>query len=97
MVSDSVASFRDLKFSPLPSPQIGRGAIHWFINGYGVSVIRSAATQGKYEVLMMKGSVIEGKWEICEDRGELLVKGGLTELEVSGIMRDIDSMKKGEL
>ena len=97
MVSDSVAAFKDLKFSPLPAPQLGRGAIHWFINGYGVSVIQSAATQGKYEIMMMKASDTEGKWEICKADGDLLVKRVLTENEISGIMRDIDSMKKGEL
>jgi len=47
--------------------------------------------------MMMKASDTEGKWEICKADGDLLVKRVLTENEISGIMRDIDSMKKGEL
>ena len=67
--------FSNLQFKPhVNYPDTGIGALHFFDNGYGVSVVQFTspsgsgsygAEQGLYEVAILKG--LEENWEICYD------------------------------
>ena len=72
-------TFDDLDFELIPSPAAGfemfgnlpngLKAVHYFDNGYGVSVVRTAGTygweQGLFEVAILKKR--GNQWEICYD------------------------------
>jgi hypothetical protein len=62
-------NFGDLVFYPHGIMPDGIAARHFFLNGYGVSVVQFSGSygydEGLYEVAILKG--LEEDWEICYD------------------------------
>lgn len=88
--------FDDLKFNPhIISPEDGVQALHFFDNGYGVSVVKFPGsygyTEGLYEVGVLKGN--ETDFEICYDTHVTDgIVGHCDEIDVETMMEDISRL-----
>jgi len=92
--------FSDLQFKPHPNyPDTGIQAIHYFDNGYGVSVVRFTtefggsygADEGLYEVAIIKGT--EDNWHITyETYITSDVIGHLTESDVENLLNEVATL-----
>jgi len=92
--------FSDLQFKPHPNyPDTGIQAIHYFDNGYGVSVVRFTtefggsygADEGLYEVAIIKGT--EDNWHITyETYITSDVIGHLTESDVENLLNEVAAL-----
>ena len=89
--------FTDLKFvaHPVMGDNDGIQALHFFPNGYGVSVIRFPGSygyeDGLYEVAVLKGTVDD--YELCYDTDVTDgVIGHCDEIEVENIMEEVETL-----
>jgi hypothetical protein len=88
--------FTDLKFnSHVASPEDGIQALHFFPNGYGVSVVRFPGSygyeQGLYEVAVLQGT--ENDFELCYDTSVADdVMGHRDERDVEIIMEEVEEL-----
>jgi hypothetical protein len=86
--------FTDLKFNPTKFHG-GIQALHFFENGYGVSVVKFPGsygfTEGLYEVAVLKGT--EDEWQLCYDTPVTDdVLGHRDEQDVENILEEIQSL-----
>lgn len=89
-----VSRFDTLKFEN--RAEMGIGAVKFFDNGYGVSVIRGPYTyggpEGLYELAVLRGN--ERDSELCYDSGITDdVMGSLSPEEVSEAMEQVANLK----
>lgn len=89
--------FTDLKFKQHPNYRHKDGiqALHFFPNGYGVSVVRFPGSYGftddLYEVAVLKG--VSEKWEICYDTFITDdVMGHRDEQDIENIMEEVSTL-----
>jgi hypothetical protein len=88
--------FTDLKFnSHVASPEDGIHALHFFPNGYGVSVVKFPGSygyeQGLYEVAVLQGT--EDDFELCYDTSVADdVMGHRDERDVEIIMEEVEEL-----
>jgi hypothetical protein len=89
--------FTNLQFKPHPNYRHKDGiqALHFFPNGYGVSVVRCPESYGfaddLYEVAVLKG--VSEKWEICYDTPVTDdVLGHRDEQDIENIMEEIQAL-----
>jgi hypothetical protein len=73
----------------------GIQALHFFPNGYGVSVVRGkyshGGSQGLYELAVIQGN--QTKWKLCYDTEVTCdVIGYLNEHAVEKIMSDVEAL-----
>lgn len=87
--------FTDLKFvdHPVMGDNDGIQALHFFPNGYGVSVVRFPGSYGYedqlYEVAVLKGTVDD--YELCYDTNVTDgVIGLCDEIDVENIMEEVE-------
>ena len=88
--------FDDLKFNPHPvSPEDGMQALHFFSNGYGVSVVSFPGSygyeQGLYEVAVLQGT--EDDFELCYDTSVADdVLGHRDEIDIENILEEVAAL-----
>ena len=90
--------FTDLTFEPGAEYVGGTQAKHFFLNGYGISVIRSSMSYGGntglYEIAVLKGT--EKNWHIdyCTDITGDAVIGHLTANDVEKYLHKIQRLER---